>query len=92
MEIIELTAQIESLVTYEKSIDELKLKADMIRNSIKREMATRGVDELVVGDHIVRNTTVLSSRFDTKRFKEDFGADAYHEYCKEVTSKRFSIA
>ena len=87
----EMILAVEELLAYERATEELKIKSDAIRKRLKDELNDRGVEELVIGDHVVRNTSVLSSRFDTKRFKEDFGASAYAEYCKEVASKRFSI-
>ena len=44
-----------------------------------------------LGNVIVRFTSILSARFDTKAFKKDF-ADIYTMFCKQVPSKRFSIA
>lgn len=51
-----------------------------------------GSDQAIVGDRIVRNTETVSSRFDTKRFKADFGSDAYAEYTRPVIAFRFSIS
>lgn len=83
---------VESLIEYEAIIEELKAEAEAIRNIIKEEMMARDTEELIIGSHIVRNTSVLTSRFDTKRFKENFGEAVYKAYTKEVASKRFSIA
>ena len=83
---------VESLIEYEALIEELKAEAEVIRNIIKEEMMARDTEELIIGSHIVRNTSVLTSRFDTKRFKENFGEAVYKAYTKEVASKRFSIA
>ena len=83
---------VESLIEYEALIEELKAEAEAIRNIIKEEMMARDTEELIIGSHIVRNTSVLTSRFDTKRFKENFGEAVYKAYTKEVASKRFSIA
>ena len=80
---------VESLIEYEAMIEELKAEAEAI---IKEEMMARDTEELIIGSHIVRNTSVLTSRFDTKRFKENFGEAVYKAYTKEVASKRFSIA
>ena len=63
-----------------------------VRNEIKNEMNARETEELAIGSHIVRFTSVLTSRFDTKRFKEAFGEDIYKAFTKEVSSRRFSIA
>ena len=88
----ELNLKVNSLIEYEELIAELQKEADAIKDSIKEDLHNRGVEELEVGTHIVRNTSVLSSRFDTKRFKTELGEDLYKRYCKEVISKRFSIA
>lgn len=88
----ELLKNIETLIEYEAAIEELKAEADEIRNIIKGEMNARETEELEIGSHIVRFTSVLTTRFDTKRFKEVFGEELYKAYTKEVASKRFSIA
>ena len=88
----EMMKRIEELISYEAMIEELKAEAEEIRNSIKDEMDQRDIEELEIGSHIVRFTSVLSTRFDTKRFKEVFGEEMYKAYTKEVASKRFSIA
>ena len=88
----DLLKKIESLIEYEAMIEELKAEAEEIRNEIKEEMEARNTEELEIGSHIVRFTSVLSSRFDTKRFKEELGESLYKAYCKEVASRRFTIA
>lgn len=88
----ELNIKVNSLIEYEELIAELEKEAEAIKDSIKLCLNERGVEELEVGTHIVRNTSVLSSRFDTKRFKMELGEELYKKYCKEVSSKRFSIA
>ena len=88
----ELLKNIETLIEYEAAIEELKAEAEEIRNTIKTEMTERDTEELEIGSHIVRFTSVLTTRFDTKRFKEVFGEELYKAYTREVASKRFSIA
>ncbi len=88
----EMLKMVETLIEYEAMIEELKAEAEEIRNNIKGEMNARYTEELEIGSHIVRFTSVLSTRFDTKRFKEAFGEELYKAYTKEVASKRFSIA
>lgn len=88
----EMLRKVELLTEYETAIEEMKAEAEEIRNSIKAEMDARGTEELQIGQFIVRFSNVVSSRFDTKRFKEKFGADVYKAFCKEVKSRRFSIA
>ena len=88
----ELLRKIELLTEYEAAIEEMKTEAEEIRNDIKAEMEARETEELKIGQYIVRFTSVISSRFDTKKFKEHFGADVYKAFTKEVKSRRFSIA
>lgn len=76
----ELLAKIELLNEYEVMLDELKAEADEIKNDIKAEMEERGVEEMEVDQYMVRYTSVLTSRFDTKRFKEAMGADVYNAF------------
>ena len=80
----EMLRKVELLTEYEAAIEEMKAEAEEIRNSIKAEMDERGTEELQIGQFIVRFTNVVSSRFDTKRFKEKFGADVYKAFTKEV--------
>lgn len=88
----ELLKKIEQLNEYEALLEELKAEADEIKNEIKAEMEANGLEEMQVDQYIVRFTSVLSSRFDTKRFKECFGEDVYNAFTKQVASRRFSIA
>ena len=88
---ITLTHRIEELNDLEDMINQLKVEAEAIRDQIKEEMTARDVEEMIVGDYIVRWIDVLSSRFDTKRFKEEMGETLYRSYQKEVSSKRFTI-
>lgn len=88
----ELIIKVEELKELEALIEEATAEANTIRDSIKAEMFARDTEEMNLGKYIVRFTACLSSRFDTKRFKEVFGEDVYKAYTKEVNSRRFSIA
>ena len=88
----EILRKIELLNEYEMILDELKAEADEIKNDIKAEMEARGVEEMEVDQYIVRFTSVLSTRFDTKKFKQAFGEEVYNAFTKQVASRRFSIA
>ena len=88
----ELLKKVEMLTEYEAMIEEMRAEADELKNSIKAEMEARETEELQIGQYIVRFTNVLSSRFDTKRFKEKCGEDVYKAFTKEVKSRRFTIA
>ena len=54
-------------------------------------MTEKELEELDLGQYIVRWTPVLSNRFDTTAFKKVYG-DLYKAYTKQVASRRFSIA
>lgn len=87
-----IITKIEELKALEQFMEELKAEAETLRDSLKEEMVRQNTEELEAGSYIVRFTSVLSTRFDTKRFKEAFGEDLYKAYTKQVASRRFSIA
>ena len=88
---IELLAKIELLNRYETMMEEIKVEADKVRNSIKAEMEQREVEELIAGQYIVRWTSVLSNRFDSTAFKKVM-PEIYKAYTKQVSSRRFTIS
>ena len=90
--VTQLESKIEELNEIEKMMEELKAESEAIKDELKNEMSLRGLDQMEIGQYIVRWTSVLSSRFDTKRFKEEYGENIYKQYTKEVSSMRFSIA
>ena len=71
--------------------DELKALITEKEALIKEEMENRELEVLDLGNVIIRWTSILSSRFDTKAFKKDF-ADIYAMFTQQVPSRRFSIA
>ena len=87
----ELLKNVETLIEYEAMIEELKAEAEEIRNNIKGEMNARETEELEIGGHVVRNTSVLTQRFDSKALKEKMGVDFYKMFTKQVASRRFSV-
>ena len=91
MSTAELTAQIESLRALEELIEEAKTEAETLRDAIKQELLSREVEELSVGQYIVRWTSVLSQRFDTTSFKKVM-PEVYKAYTKQVSSRRFTIS
>ena len=91
MSTTEIQAQIESLRALEELIEEAKTEAETLRDAIKQELLSREVEELSVGQYIVRWTSVLSQRFDTTSFKKVM-PEVYKAYTKQISSKRFSIS
>ena len=88
----ELIAKIETLRNLEALIEEAKSEAETVRDSIKAEMEAANTEELSAGGYIVRWTSVLTTRFDTKTFKEKCGEEVYKAFTKQVSSRRFSIS
>lgn len=82
---------VEELQNLYAKADELKAMITAREALIKEEMDNREIETLDLGNVIIRFTSVLSSRFDTKAFKKDF-ADVYAMFTKQVASRRFSIA
>ena len=87
----ELTNKIESLRDLESLIEEAQAEAETLRDEIKSEMMLRDVEEMSIGQYIVRFTSVLSNRFDTTGFKKAYG-DLYKSYTKQISSRRFTIS
>ena len=91
MSTVDLEAKIEQLKELEALIEEAKAEVETLKDEIKEEMLNRNTEELVVGKHIVRWTSVLSNRFDSTTFKRLHG-ELYKAYTKQTESRRFTIA
>lgn len=90
-ETMKLAKKIEELEELEALIEEAKAEAEKLKDEIKEEMLKQNTEELIVGKHIVRWTTVLSNRFDSTAFKKVM-PDVYKCYVKQSVSRRFSIS
>jgi len=91
MSTLDMITVIESLKEWESLLEEAKEQVETLKDSIKREMESRGVEELEAGTHIVRYTTVLSNRFDSTAFKKVM-PDVYKAYTKQITARRFTVS
>ena len=87
-----IIAKVEELKEMEALLDETKAIVDSLKDELKAELNARETEELDCGQYVIRLTSVLTSRFDTKAFKEKMGEEMYKLFTKEVASKRFSIA
>ena len=90
MSTIELSTIIEKLKEWEAIQAEAAAEVEALKDQVKAEMNSRGVEELEAGQYVARFTTVLSNRFDTTCFKREH-AEMYRQYTKQTTSRRFSI-
>ena len=91
MSSIEIISKIEALKEWETILEEAKAEVESLKDTIKKEMDSRGVEELEAGQYIARFTTVISNRLDTTALKRE-NAALYQRYLKQSTSRRFSIA
>ena len=87
----ELNTKIEELKELKEMQAELKGMIEAIEDQIKQHMTEQGIEEMEVGTHMVRYTTVLSQRFDQTTFKRKL-PELYTAYLKQSESKRFSIS
>lgn len=83
--------RIKKLKELEEQQKALEQEIDSLKEEIKKDLEAKGTEELKVGIFIIRFTSVLSSRFDTKRFKEQYG-DLYNQFTKQTASRRFTIS
>ena len=86
----EIITKIEALNEWENLMEEAKVEAEAIRDSLKAEMLELDTEELEAGQYIIRWTSVTSNRFDSATFKKVL-PEVYKAYLKQVNSKRFSI-
>lgn len=91
MSSVEIVSKIEALKEWEAILEEAKAEVESLKDTIKKEMDSRGVEELEAGQFIARFTTVVSNRLDTTALKRE-NAALYQRYLKQSTSRRFSIA
>lgn len=91
MSTTEITTKIKEIRELESMMEELKAEIESLKDSVKREMDSRGVEELEAGQYIARFTTVVSNRLDTTALKRENNA-LYQRYIKQTTSRRFTIS
>ena len=84
--------KVEKIKAIENFVKELEAEAESYKDEIKAVMNDEAIETLQAGDYVIRWTSTLTSRFNTKKFKEDMGEAVYNAYLKQVASKRFSIA
>lgn len=92
MSTVEVISKIQALKEWETMQEEAAAMVETLKDEIKQHMDSLGVETLEAGQYIARFTTVQSSRFDTKRFKDELGEDVYKRFTREVVSRRFSIS
>ena len=87
----ELNILVHDFLELDTEIKQQQILADNIKNKIKEEMEARNVEELAVGENIVRYKDVLTSVFDKSKFKAKY-EELYAMFLKQIPSKKFSIS
>ena len=87
----EIIAKVKELEDWEAIAAEANAQVDALKDELKRELDSRGTEELEAGTHIIRWTSILSNRFDTTTFKKEH-SELYKLYLKQTASRRFTIS
>ena len=87
----EIKNLVQTYLDVEQDIEEKKLLLESLKNQLKSELEERGVDELCVGEHVIRSKEVLTSIFDKSRFKLKY-EELYNSFLKQVISRKFTIS
>lgn len=87
----DIIKMVEDLKTLEAMKSELDEDIESLKDELKAEMNKREAEELKAGIYTVRFKQVTSNRFDSSRLKKEAPA-LYESYCKQVISKRFTVA
>ena len=83
-EIMNLESRIELMQQYEAEASAFKAKAEEIKDAIKEQMTSLQMEEIVTPNYVVGFIDVLTSRFDTKLFKETCGEGLYNQLSLSV--------
>lgn len=82
--------RVRKLQELEQMKKELDKQIEALKDEIKEDMDSKGLEEQKVGDYMVRFITVVTSRFDSSKLKKD-NADLYSRYLKETSCRRFTV-
>lgn len=75
----------------QQQISQLEEQLEELKSVITAEMARQGMDKLSVDVYTVNWSKVVSSRFDTKKFKLA-EPDLYKKYSNTSITRRFTVA
>ena len=87
----ELEKKVAEYKEFKAMLREAQAEVDRLEEELKKELAKKKVDELAVGDSVVRYTPFVQKRFDSKGFKVA-NPDVYEQFVREVEGRRFSVA
>ncbi len=91
MSMTELNSTARDLMSVRAMIAELEAEAEALTDKIKGAMVEQGAEVLQGDGWKASWKNVVSSRFDSKRFKADH-SDLYGQYSRPTTSTRFVLS
>lgn len=83
--------RIKKLQAIDAQQKELEAQAEAIRSELKAELDANGEDEHNTGSFIIRWKEIISNRFDGKALKAAM-PELYSQYCRQSSSRRFTVA
>lgn len=83
--------RIKKLQAIEVQQKELEAQAELLKAELKADLEDKGLDELKTSNFIIRWKEIVSERLDGKALKTAL-PEIYRQYCRQASSKRFTIA
>lgn len=83
--------RVKKLKAIEKQRKDLEAQEKALKEEIKRDMESKGLEELKTKNFIIRWKEIISNTFDSKALKATF-PDICEQFTKQSASKRFTIA
>lgn len=83
--------RVKKLKAIEKQRKDLEAQERALKEEIKRDMESKGLEELKTKNFIIRWKEIISNTLDSKALKATF-PDICEQFTKQSASKRFTIA
>lgn len=83
--------RVKKMKAIEKQRKDLEAQEKALKEEIKRDMESKGLEELKTKNFIIRWKEIISNTLDSKALKATF-PDICEQFTKQSASKRFTIA
>lgn len=83
--------RVKKLKAIEKQRKDLEAQEKALKEEIKRDMESKGLEELKTKNFIIHWKEIISNTLDSKALKATF-PDICEQFTKQSASKRFTIA
>lgn len=80
--------KLQAIEAQQKTLEE---QAEAIRTELKQELEGKGLNEMKTKNFMIRWKEIVSNRLDGKALKASF-PDIYNQFCRQSSSRRFTIA